>query len=520
MRDSAEELIRASGLFDPEHYCRIYGHWITGDPLRHFLEAGLALGYLPSPDFDPVLYRVLVPECGDANPLLHCLASGARFRPPPLRRLFPISPTGPSKAHVKLEYVAAARELPFSVEGTRYVLKIPEPAAFLDRLRADRPFACARLPHGFWDAVWRRDVMEAAIAADERASKLCPAQRRALALRLCASIRAGHGAFAPSFIDEVLADIPVHAANPDFLRAVSLTGFPTYDGDVVGNRAAGPPRDAILRSFAMHFGSAEALYDATLWKRLLFTGYLGALPKLCRDRAVVLVASDLFASLDTRWQLEDFTHVEIPRMLTQWQRWDLLTRTSHAVAAASARSGRPPVVLTQCGGSLAYWLITRLFADHPRVFYLDLGQALNGWFFDVAEIGSSTWVSLYGHSTIHSNDLESYYRARLGASYDVWLAALSSPAKSEDEIPRQLIEGIKTRQPGLFEGDMTVQTASALLLEAFEVVREQLHNAPEGRLQVKGLGTFRIRNIQQGKAEANVARKVINFAVGPATEQH
>ena len=545
MSDNAHvDRIRASGLFDTAYYRTTYGHWIPEgeDPLRHFLETGLDRGYLPSADFDPVLYKMLVPECGSDNPLLHCLASGVPFRPPPLRELFPDAAAAMSlkgnpreephvgRSHDYAAHAANAGELPFIADGHRYALKIPPPGTFLDRLRIDQPFAYVRLPHGFWDALWMLDVAEACIASDARGRDLVAMQRRALAIRLCGSLHATHGAFAPSFIDEVLADLPVHAGHPDFFRAVSFKGYPTFDEDVFGNRTV-PPRDAVGRIFARYFRPEETLYDGTLWKRLLIAGHLGELPELCRNRPVVLIASKPFSQLDVRWQLDDFTFIPIPMRLTQWQRQDLLARTSSVVAAACARSNRPPIVLTRCGGSLAQWVITRLFIEHPKVFYLDVGQALGGWYFDALEPSGAAWSRVYAYSVVTNCHLESYYRARMGARYTEWLDALfrtgltnapvveSGPggvtqgegSKQKIISTQVLVEAIKASRPGLFDVSVTEKTAGALLMQAFDLIQERLNEVQEGEFMITGLGTFRVRCVERGEGDERVTRKVINL---------
>jgi hypothetical protein len=437
MADSATlDRIHASGLFDPDFYRKTYGVSLVGrkEALGYFLETGLARGHLPSAAFDPVLYRVIVPGCGTANPLLHALASGKPFEPPPLPEVFPYAATLISRKSIADELdgdrlragardAARAREIAFHLEGRRYALKIPEPCTLMDRFRADRPFAYARLPHGFWDALWMIETAESAIAADALVQWIEPPQRRALATRLCAAARHSHGAFAPAFMDEVLDDIGAHAGHPDFFRAVSFKGQLVTDDEALLHYPSVPPQEEVMRLFASHFRPDEAIYDGTLWKRLLIAGSLGDLPGLCRDRPVVLVANRLFAKLGDRWRIGDFTHVRIPPRLSQWQRWDLLARTTEAIEAARTRSGRAPVVLTQCGGSLAFWLITRLFGRFPSAFYIDLGQALNGWFLDVLDVMKTPWMRLYARSIIENCKLEHFYRARKGANYDEWLRA-------------------------------------------------------------------------------------------------
>ena len=434
--DAQRELIRASGLFDPEFYRKSYADALDGwgDPLDHFLEVGLEKGYLPSAAFDPVLYRLTVPECGDANPVLHRIASTKNFAAPPLTEVFPQTAT--KLPHIKgspdlqlkrnrayAKSAADARELPLVAEGRTYTLRVPAPGTLLDRFRADRPFAYARLPHGFWDSVWQRGMAEDALAADERTRGLPVEQRRALAGRLCDTRYPHTGAFAPLFMDEVLADVPAHAASPDFHRAVSFVGYPTFREIAVGDQAT-PRNTALRRLVAAHFRPDEPLYDGLYWKRLLISGHLRHLPGLCRSRPVVLVASRYFADLKARWELERFEHVLIPPSRSEYQRWALLERTQAAVAVALAAGSPAPVVLTQCGGSLAFWLFTRLFARFPQVFYVDLGQALDGWFFDVAELRVYRWMKVYARSVIAHCELEAFYRVLKGPSYEDWFRSL------------------------------------------------------------------------------------------------
>lgn len=433
--DTADR-IRASGLFDPLFYQKTYPGELAGwdDPLEHFLAVGLPRGYLPSADFDPVLYRILVPECGDANPLLHYLDAGLPFQPPAVREVFAQVaaqlPRFDRTRDLELErnraYARSAmqiREMPFAAGGRKYALRVPEAEVLLGRLREDRPFAFARLPHGFWDSLWQLDEAKSKVAADPRGRRLPPAQREALAMRLCTQrYPRAAAAFAGQFLQEVLADIPVHADRPDFLRAVAFSGFPTFRESAI---AANSPRGIALTSLvAAHFRPDEPLYDAMIWKRMLMAGQLKELPRLCRDHPVVLITSGYFSELPERWQLERFHHVVIPPAHSQGRRREILERARAAVSAATSHGSSAPIVLTQCGGSLAFWFITRLFAEFPRAFYLDLGQALDPWFLDVlpANIRSSRWLRTHASSIIANCGLEDYYRRLQG---DGWRESLS-----------------------------------------------------------------------------------------------
>jgi hypothetical protein len=434
VNDEQRERILASGLFDPAFYRKTYGPEVDagGDPLRHYLVTGLARGHLPSAGFDPVLYRVLVPGCGGANPLLRHIESKKPWQPPSLLEVFPEAVKRISYGHGVGSFqrlrnqayavnAANARKIGFAVDDRRYELTVPEPDAFLQRLRADRPFSMVRLSEGYWEAWWMLRAAETALAEDPRTRAVSVPERHVLAARLCAAVRPRNGMFTPSFSDEVLGEIAAHAAHPDFFRSVSFKGYPTHDEQIAGRRTL-PPREELARLFSEYFRPDEIIYDGTLWKRLLIAGHLKALPDLCRGHPVVLVGPGIFSGLRERWRLDAYTHVEIPPSLSQCQRWDILERARAAVESARAAGSRSPIVLTQCG-SLAHWLVTRLFPVFPGAFYLDLGQALDGWFFDQLDL-KPPWTRIYARSVIVNCGLESYYRALMGADYDAWFASL------------------------------------------------------------------------------------------------
>jgi hypothetical protein len=436
LENATRQQLLGSELFDPGFYRETYGHLAEAsrDPLGHFLTSGLEQGHLSSASFDPVLYRVLVPECGDANPLQHCLASGAAFQPGPLTEIFPdavrmvafSNPGGNLQLHQNRKYAgsaAAPREIPFSVSGKEFSLKVPEPDAFMEELSREGPLAVVRLPEGYWETVWILRALERALSEDRRTRSLAVAQRRALATRLAAAVFPRNGNFAPSFMDEVQADVCGHAEDTAFQHAVAFKGYPTFDEKISGRRAQ-PPRAELMELFAEQFRPGRVLYDATLWKRLLIAGHLARLPVLLHRRPVVMVGPAYLAPLGSHWKLGNFTHVEIPASHTQYRRWDLLARCRAALETARSRGPGVPVVLTQCGAALAYWLIVRLRAASAGASYLDVGQAINGWFLHERSFKGAPWMRVYGRSIIANCRLEPYYEALRGDRYPDWLSSL------------------------------------------------------------------------------------------------
>src|SRR4051794_19058016 len=82
-RGRALEILRRSGLFDPEFYAVAggVGPFATLESaLRHYLSTGAARGLAPHPAFDPTAYRAAAEARGErvGNPLLHYLLVGSR----------------------------------------------------------------------------------------------------------------------------------------------------------------------------------------------------------------------------------------------------------------------------------------------------------------------------------------------------------------------------------------------------------------------------------------------------------
>lgn len=191
--------------------------------------------------------------------------------------------------------------------------------------------------------------------------------------------------------------------------AIAFKGYPTWDENIFPPRFSENEREERMAIMAQFFNPHEPLFDASLLKRYLISGDLKGLPALCRQRHMILVASDIFSDLDRRWNLERFSHICIHRALSQKYRWDLLKRIKKAIDDAVPQASPRPIVLTQCGGSLAFWLINHLFEYRSDLFYIDLGQALNGWFFDSKDLNEHDWSRYYKDSVIKNCSLESYY---------------------------------------------------------------------------------------------------------------
>lgn len=428
--DALREAIKASGLFDASFYLATYRGVMAGfdDPLAHFAAIGLARGYLPCAGFDPIIHRLTHPDCGDANPLVHAASGAMRGESQPgVLDLFPViranlrqlGHPGPDfdiaeEFALNRAYAGRAaepRQIPFELAECAHFLTNPDPKEFLDRLRRNSPFAIARLPEGFWDAIYKIETIADMLARIPLAAILSTTERRTLAIRMCRALYPHNGVYVEAHLEELLDAIGKHPPQANFFRSISLKGYPTWNEKLFNVRRLQPRHLAQMAIIARHFRPGETLIDGTLWKRWVVSGVARELPALCRPHPVVLVASGLFGTLGQRWKLPHFRHVHIRPAMSQEIRWSLLDQCRAALSQARNADGKHPIMLMRCGGSLAYWLITHLAAEFPNTFYLDLGQALNTWFFDVDKIQRHPWMDVYEQTIIENCDLTGYYRS-------------------------------------------------------------------------------------------------------------
>jgi hypothetical protein len=221
---------------------------------------------------------------------------------------------------------------------------------------------------------------------------------------------------------ELEADLRSRPRHPDFLMSVAFKGNPTVDEEIFeGSPAIHRVDFERLDIFARYFAPDEAIYDANIFKRWLLSGDLRGLPAAARARPVILMGADLLSTLGSRWQLPWFSHIVIPPEFSYPMRRQLLdtclSRVAEAKEAASRLGLRKPLFILQ-GSSFAFWFQVRLFAQHPDIFCIDLGQALHAWFYDMKKIPLRTWGRRYAPTIVRNCGLEGYY-AELGISAPV-----------------------------------------------------------------------------------------------------
>ncbi|AMK10072.1 hypothetical protein [Pseudodesulfovibrio indicus] len=400
-----------------------------------------SMGPMPHPDFDPLSYILAHPETdfSDLDPVRHFAARPGTTLPPPLSSLFPgldLHPYHASKSDSNLSEhdacttkqsrrFALAETVSFAHNGNRYELKAPPAEAFRDRILSGEGFVFYKHPHGFWTCM--RILNKAMHELRERLGTNTVSERELCngAARLAWQLLE-NTPFRNLFIHNFMHDLAGYVRSPlrgNVWRGVAFKGYPTLDGRLF----VFPDQDAEnndicrqqLDAFAECIAPSEELIDGTVMKRWVVSGGIKEFPTWIRDNPVAVVGPVWFSSLGSRMRLADFTLIRIAHTDSFAARFDILRRIR---AFLDEKSGRkhPPVVLFHCGGSLACWLIFRLFPKYPRSLLLDFGQALLAWLLDEPWYGL-TWKEIYLKAMIENMGLENLYRELAGPHYEPWL---------------------------------------------------------------------------------------------------
>jgi hypothetical protein len=443
-----QNIVTDSGLFDEEFYTSNYQEDIGPDenPWQHFLNKGLDSGFRPSKRFDPVLYKILkFKESGSVEQLLEQYSNNEdkdrlKFDSTNFQKIIPhfsdinITPKLLYDSHLdvsqddfKKNVEHAARfsekgETTFSHANNTYKLIIPEPQFFLNKILKNEPFAAARLPHGFWDYLSLIKDVEKNFSNSIIPGLLNEAELESITVRFLGEHFPNLGAIKENFTHEVLDKIDSNKEKKNFFTAIAFKGYPTWDNRLFLGNKNNPESSRQIKHFTEYFNPDDEIYDATLWKRWVISGALKGLPDLCRSRQVFLVGPQQFSDLGRRWELSRFTHIKIPDSNTHAQRHVVLKRAIDSIEGVTRdtlnnHSNPAPIVLFQCGGSLAFWSISRLFEKYPGIYFIDMGQALDGWYMDQDKIRSTIGSRLYGLQIIENLNSDGYYTNLLGDDY-------------------------------------------------------------------------------------------------------
>lgn len=458
--------VRSESILDPAFYCRTYGleESDTEALEKHYVDLGFPEGRLPRPDFDPLLcwldlqgkQNIGTQAEYDLRTLWnHWRTSGqpsgfSACFPDVIAsmRLYNWSKRGDEGA-VRQQFEANAEDVnersyraarsfskphtvEFEIDRRPYTLKGLDSQFLIDRLRLDQPVTMARLPHGFWDWLLRRDQHRTLLERNEAFASLNETQKNHATVRVLFEKFGDKGVLVENQIPELLELLGSRPRDSRFLHLIAFRGFPLHDPNILFRSSMDnltPPDLDRLRIFSSYFPPEEPLYDGFYWKRGVISGGFRDLPEACRDHPVILFGSDRLAQLGERWALPCFKHIQIPRRNSQTLRFEWIERLRGALQEAHEMSAeqdlKSPVLLTQCGGSFAYWILSKLFDDFPDVFLLDMGQALNAWCLETSQ--RMGWDKLYGRAIIENLGLEQTYRDALGSEYDTLIKEFFNP---------------------------------------------------------------------------------------------
>ncbi|WP_432044003.1 hypothetical protein [Streptomyces cadmiisoli] len=209
-----------------------------------------------------------------------------------------------------------------------------------------------------------------------------------------------------AYLREILDDVVHPPADPRWIQTISLdldylTG--KLRKPAFALRAGVDPR--LLSYWQWEYSYSELLQRFELGDRPfqfaqtltsgLVTLSLLDLPRIARDRHVIVVAPEKMRDLDERWSLEPehFTFLPAPRWPDRRPNGSLFSdpvlpalRTyaiRHRLLGdlRSVASTRPRLYLFELG-TCAQWLIARLFRAQPGDSYLDMGRCLEAWYPD------------------------------------------------------------------------------------------------------------------------------------------
>lgn len=261
---------------------------------------------------------------------------------------------------------------------------------YVDRIREGRPYALVKRTHGYWDLLADLFVHDPdlepllqEIANDDGASDRPARFRAALDAALDeTTIESLEGQrkyktfWQSGFPQDLVEQMQCPHDDPRYLEAHSFRGYRDDDG-----KGHDYSFERLREVFEIYHTSGRVFHDALSWKDAVLTGELLDAIDALRDCDVVLVGPAHLADLGARlgWNV---THVPIhPTHAIAERAATLDACVKQLDRAASSR----PLAFVFQAGTMAYWLIHRLFPLAPDVFWLDLGRALDIWYPEIVE---------------------------------------------------------------------------------------------------------------------------------------
>lgn len=325
-----------------------------------------------------------------------------------------------------------AERIPIAnVEGFEDVRVLqPGVAFYLDRVRRNAPFAFLKRTHGFWDRVvdlmeilpdypWigTRRGLRRHHALERLLRRIAPRRIEdpprdvaRLRLRDCRlsmqmidelSSRSSFKTFWEGrFIHDLIDDISSPIEEEGFYESIAFSGFP-------GGGARGRHDVRLLRhAWRVIWPDGRLPHDALVWKVAVIDGGFREFLQALDGFSVVLIGPGHLGSFGRQVGWEEMRHVEIHPTAAIAEREAILERCR--LELAQARGRRANVAAIYQAGSLAVWLIRRLWPEFRDQFHLDLGMVLDPWYPRIVE--RQRWFRDHRQAVIRNLGLEELYR--------------------------------------------------------------------------------------------------------------
>ena len=186
------------------------------------------------------------------------------------------------------------------------------------------------------------------------------------------------GFWEDGYFVEVIRDLRNPPDTDEWIEAEALRGY-TRAVDRPALHAPDRLREVLLalapRRRPWHY--------ALVFKDSLVTGEFRTVIEALRERNVIVLGPSHLAGLGEALALPRFRHVRIHETEAMRHRGAALRELRAALSPRDVRASQPLLVLQ--AGSLAWWLMARLFPDFPEASFLDLGRVLDVWFPAVAD---------------------------------------------------------------------------------------------------------------------------------------
>ncbi len=383
-------------IFDSTYYFNSYRDIIEAgqSPYEHYIKVGWLQGCKPNPNVDPIALFLTNNDIeADISNLYRDIIKKNNYIYPNFRFHTDAFPTLARQTHIaenalELQY----RPIEIRIRKSLYQLS-NYPFSHLERVITNNEAkVMVRLPHAFWDIASSMEALAITLQTDGVQFFSNVAYLR-LASRLFASLEKfeNHGILQSDVFFSICEQIEFSKLeNHSIEIGVSFKGFPTYDNApfIDPDKHVAHHTNELL-FFDDRLQGEPGLIDATLPKRWAITGELKKLPSLVSAKKLIIIGPLHLEELISNWGVAA-KHIKIPSNNSHRLRHEILSQIIKEIENEDIE--KSPLILTQCGASLAFWLGIELFKTHPSITFLDFGQTLDIW---CHSINKDNWMNIF-----------------------------------------------------------------------------------------------------------------------------